>query len=134
MHAGATVWLECQDPQERHLTYSLEGQTEASTIYSLEVEGDHEDEICEDVLVKSNEPDLVRFLNKGWRKPAQELALPPTMASLVRFAAPIVYKELNILPEELSWRGKATWNGWNVKLEPHFLLIPNHFSLSWSWH
>ncbi|CDO96791.1 unnamed protein product [Coffea canephora] len=71
------VYLEPLAPffHARHLTYSLEGQTEASTIYSLEVEGDHEDEICEDVLVKSNKPDCSEIPKQGLAQASSRISL-----------------------------------------------------------
>ncbi|KAH6795756.1 hypothetical protein C2S51_036742 [Perilla frutescens var. frutescens] len=50
---GATVRLECRDLETKAVTYAVEGLTCAGGHYSLEVNGDHENDNCEVSVVKS---------------------------------------------------------------------------------
>lgn len=50
---GATVRIECRDRDSLRLVYSVGGVTDSTGTYSILVEDDHEDEICECVLVHS---------------------------------------------------------------------------------
>ncbi|GAB4831407.1 hypothetical protein Ancab_005418 [Ancistrocladus abbreviatus] len=54
---GATVRLECRNITGGSETYSVEGVTGKLGFYSLPVDGDYEDDICEVVLVKSPRED-----------------------------------------------------------------------------
>ncbi|KAK3012519.1 hypothetical protein RJ639_008005 [Escallonia herrerae] len=55
---GAAVRLECRKRDgSENVTYSVEGVTDAEGLYHLPVEGEHEDEICEVILVKSPRED-----------------------------------------------------------------------------
>ncbi|XP_050379896.1 protein DOWNSTREAM OF FLC-like [Argentina anserina] len=51
--AGATVRLECRYRNSLGLAYSVEGMTDETGTYNILVEDDHEDQICEAVLVDS---------------------------------------------------------------------------------
>ncbi|KAF5729169.1 Olee1-like protein [Tripterygium wilfordii] len=69
---GAKVRLECRVREGGELTYSVEGETDADGTYRLAVTGDHEEEVCEVVLVKSSMPECTEessaeFLRKSAR-------------------------------------------------------------------
>lgn len=55
--AGATVRLECREVGSGKVTLSKEAVTDGSGRYSVEIEGDREDESCQVVLVKSSDPE-----------------------------------------------------------------------------
>ncbi|XP_008245042.1 PREDICTED: protein DOWNSTREAM OF FLC-like [Prunus mume] len=50
---GATVRIECKYRNTLQLAYSVEGETDTTGTYNILVEDDHEDQICESVLVSS---------------------------------------------------------------------------------
>ncbi|EEF38957.1 Anther-specific protein LAT52 precursor, putative [Ricinus communis] len=54
---GTRVKLECKNRENNTLTYAVEGVTDASGIYRLPVEGEHEEDLCEVKLIKSGKPD-----------------------------------------------------------------------------
>lgn len=47
------VTLQCRNVTTSNVTYLVEGKTDAKGFYSLEVKGDHQDEICEVKTEKS---------------------------------------------------------------------------------
>ncbi|KAM5577340.1 protein DOWNSTREAM OF FLC-like [Rosa sericea] len=51
--AGARVRIECKYRKSLSLAYSVEGVTDATGTYHILVEDDHEDQICETVLISS---------------------------------------------------------------------------------
>ncbi|KAL6227789.1 hypothetical protein ACLB2K_001745 [Fragaria x ananassa] len=51
--AGATVGIKCMNRNSMSLAYSVEGVTDQTGTYNILVEDDHEDQICESVLVSS---------------------------------------------------------------------------------
>ncbi|XP_077224414.1 pollen-specific protein C13-like [Tasmannia lanceolata] len=52
---GAKVRVECRNRETGKPTYSIEGVTDRTGMYKIPVAGDHENEICESVLVSSPE-------------------------------------------------------------------------------
>ncbi|XP_030973468.1 protein DOWNSTREAM OF FLC-like [Quercus lobata] len=50
---GAKVRIECRDRKSLQVVYSNEGVTDSTGTYNISVENDHQDEICESVLVSS---------------------------------------------------------------------------------
>ncbi|MCD9643539.1 Anther-specific protein lat52 [Datura stramonium] len=54
---GATVRLACRDIVTNNVTFSTEGKTDNAGKYTLTVEGDHENDICEVSLVNSPRED-----------------------------------------------------------------------------
>lgn len=50
---GATVGIKCMNRNSMSLAYSVEGVTDANGTYNILIEDDHEDQICESVLVSS---------------------------------------------------------------------------------
>ncbi|CAA7391996.1 unnamed protein product [Spirodela intermedia] len=55
--AGAKVRLECKHEESEELVHTVEGTTDATGTYHLKVADDHEDELCEVVLVESPHAD-----------------------------------------------------------------------------
>ncbi|KAJ8769703.1 hypothetical protein K2173_005306 [Erythroxylum novogranatense] len=55
--AGARVRIECKDRVTLQLKYSVEGVTNSDGLYNILVEDDHEDQICQAVLVDSPQID-----------------------------------------------------------------------------
>ncbi|KAJ1406456.1 Allergen Ole e 1, conserved site [Sesbania bispinosa] len=55
---GATVHVECKE-ENGTMTFTKEAVTDASGSYRVEVDGDHEEEVCEVVLVKSPRSDCL---------------------------------------------------------------------------
>ena len=51
--AGAKVRIECRDRKSNELIYSREGYSNSNGTYSIYVNEDHEDELCDTVLVSS---------------------------------------------------------------------------------
>ncbi|KAH7544970.1 olee1-like protein [Ziziphus jujuba] len=58
---GAKVRLECREREGGSITYSKEAETDEKGGYRIAVEGEHEEEICEIVLVKSPNPDCAEI-------------------------------------------------------------------------
>ncbi|XP_055823781.1 anther-specific protein LAT52-like [Solanum dulcamara] len=54
---GATVRLTCRDMETHNETFTTEGKTDYIGKYTLTVEGDHENDICEVTLVNSPKDD-----------------------------------------------------------------------------
>ncbi|XXG70695.1 hypothetical protein AAC387_Pa07g0119 [Persea americana] len=50
---GARVRLECRERESMEMTYSIDGMTDQMGTYKIPVPDDHENEICEMVLVGS---------------------------------------------------------------------------------
>ncbi|KAI4339041.1 hypothetical protein MLD38_024027 [Melastoma candidum] len=113
---GARVRLECRDREGGSLTYSIEGETNANGLYSLPVDGDREDQICEVVLVKSNKPGCEEIDNSAFVRKGARVSITANngLASPVRLANPLgflkdkplpecdkVLKELGLVPSEL---------------------------------
>ncbi|KAK9146247.1 hypothetical protein Sjap_006150 [Stephania japonica] len=59
---GSRVRLECKDREGGHITYSVSDETDSTGTYQIKVEGEHEEEICEVVLVQSGRPDCKEVL------------------------------------------------------------------------
>ncbi|KAI9198052.1 hypothetical protein LWI28_009180 [Acer negundo] len=63
--AKAKVKLECREQEDGKVTYTVEGETDKLGVYHLLVEGDHEEEVCEVVLVESSDPDCCELDKKS---------------------------------------------------------------------
>uniref|UniRef100_A0A5B7B648 Putative pollen-specific protein n=1 Tax=Davidia involucrata TaxID=16924 RepID=A0A5B7B648_DAVIN len=50
---GAKVRLECKDRNSQKLLYSVEGTTDSTGTYKIMVKEDHDDQLCDAVLVSS---------------------------------------------------------------------------------
>ncbi|OVA10794.1 Pollen Ole e 1 allergen/extensin [Macleaya cordata] len=103
---GAKVLLECRDREGGHLTFTADGETDEKGIYSIAVDGDHEEEVCEveakesprtdcntpvpgrsrgRVLITANNgiPSPVRFVNSlGFLKKEPLASCPKVIAAL----------------------------------------------------
>ncbi|KAL6006983.1 hypothetical protein ACLOJK_032479 [Asimina triloba] len=51
--SGAKVKIECSNRTTHKITYQGEGQTDGNGSYTMTVPGDHEDDVCEVILVSS---------------------------------------------------------------------------------
>lgn len=51
---GARVRIECKDRKSLQVVYSVEGETNSDGTYEILVEDDHEDQICQSLLVSSS--------------------------------------------------------------------------------
>ncbi|KAG2709271.1 hypothetical protein I3760_05G230600 [Carya illinoinensis] len=54
---GAKVRIECKDRNTMQLLYSKEGTTDSTGTYSILVAEDHEDQLCDAMLVSSSQHD-----------------------------------------------------------------------------
>ncbi|XP_010261236.1 PREDICTED: pollen-specific protein C13-like [Nelumbo nucifera] len=54
---GARVRVECRDRDNLNLLFSVEGVTDATGTYNIQVAEDHGDQLCEAVLVRSSQED-----------------------------------------------------------------------------
>ncbi|KAJ8543015.1 hypothetical protein K7X08_005538 [Anisodus acutangulus] len=59
---GATVSLACSDIETNNVTFITEGKTDYIGKYTLTVEGDHENDICEVKLVNSPKEDCKKIV------------------------------------------------------------------------
>ncbi|XP_057949296.1 olee1-like protein [Malania oleifera] len=113
---GSKVRLECRDREGGHLTYTVEGETDAKGMYHLEAEGNHEEEVCEVVLVKSGSEDCKEENKVGFGRHSARISLthnngissPSRLANPLFFmrkealpVCPEVLRELGILPAEI---------------------------------
>ncbi|XP_059444764.1 anther-specific protein LAT52-like [Corylus avellana] len=96
--AGATVRLECRKRFGGGLTFSVEGVTDKNGNYSLHVEGDHEEEICTLLPIKSSRPDCnEQMANYG--KIVVSLTSNSGVSSNVRYANPLGFTIKEALPD-----------------------------------
>ncbi|KAK9272831.1 hypothetical protein L1049_003209 [Liquidambar formosana] len=54
---GARVRIECKDRDSLQLVYSIEAVTDSTGTYSIRVDDDHQDQLCDSVLVSSPQAD-----------------------------------------------------------------------------
>ncbi|KAI4371394.1 hypothetical protein MLD38_019635 [Melastoma candidum] len=114
--AGARVKLECRTIEAGDLTYSLEGVTDASGMYSLPIDGDHSTDVCEVILVKSSHPGCEEIGTGPFLRNSARISLTSDngMATPIRQANPLgflakvplpvcaqVLRELGITPHGL---------------------------------
>ncbi|KAM7511788.1 hypothetical protein LguiB_010663 [Lonicera macranthoides] len=62
--SGAQVKLECKDTRTEKITLTVEGVTNESGNYTLQVKGDHELDICEVSVVKSPREDCSEAIDE----------------------------------------------------------------------
>ncbi|KAI5657340.1 hypothetical protein M9H77_26133 [Catharanthus roseus] len=114
--SGATVRLECREPVGNQLKFSADGVTDASGNYKLKVVGDHEDEVCQVVLIQSPRQDCNEIPKEAFEQLSSRITLTDNsgIADPVRHANPLgfmvkeavpeclqLYKELDMLPDDL---------------------------------
>ncbi|KAK4798474.1 hypothetical protein SAY86_030800 [Trapa natans] len=98
---GATVRLECSEREGGSLTYSVEGTTDNTGTYRLPVDGEHEEEICEIVLVKSNKEGCDEVSKDTFLRNSARITLTANsgMSTPVRSANPLGFMKKIPLPE-----------------------------------
>ncbi|KAK9267831.1 hypothetical protein L1049_010267 [Liquidambar formosana] len=98
---GAKVRLECRNREGGDLTYSVEGETDKTGTYQLGVDGEHENEVCEIVLVKSSKPDCSEISTDTYTRKASRISLTSNngMVSGKRLANPLGFMKKEALPE-----------------------------------
>lgn len=116
--ADARVKLECRDPEEGHLTLSVDGKTDASGKYNIDVDGDHDDEMCQVVLVSSPNKDCNEIPKEAFEPLSAKVVLTTNsgISGRVRQANPLgfmvkeaipdcyqLYKELDMLPDDFKF-------------------------------
>lgn len=57
LFAGARVRVECKDRSNLNVVYGVEGLTDETGTYKITVSGDHNDQLCEAILVSSPLPE-----------------------------------------------------------------------------
>ncbi|XP_020113808.1 pollen-specific protein C13-like [Ananas comosus] len=86
--AGAKVRLQCKHFDSEEVKHQVEGVTDESGTYRLLLEDDHQEEICEVLLLESPRKDCAEI--EGRRDSARvSLTRNNGMASEVRYANPI---------------------------------------------
>ncbi|EEF48468.1 pollen-specific protein C13 [Ricinus communis] len=58
--AGAKVRVECKDRKTMELVYSKEGTTDSTGTYRIHVDEDHQDQLCDAMLVSSPQHDCMK--------------------------------------------------------------------------
>ncbi|OWM89388.1 olee1-like protein [Punica granatum] len=98
---GAKVRLECRDREGGSLTYSVDGTTSANGTYHLPVDGEHEEEICEIVLVKSSMEGCDEVSQDTYLRKSAKINLTSNngISSPVRIANPLGFMKKDPLSE-----------------------------------
>nr|CAD1843522.1 unnamed protein product [Ananas comosus var. bracteatus] len=95
--AGAKVRLQCKHFDSEEVKHQVEGVTDESGTYRLLLEDDHQEEICEVLLLESPRKDCAEI--EGRRDSARvSLTRNNGMASEVRYANPIGFLRDEPLP------------------------------------
>lgn len=98
---GALVRLECRNRDGGDLTYSVDGHTDKNGVYRLPVDGEHEEEMCEIVPVKSNKPGCEEVSQDPFQRKSAKVGLTKNngMATPIRAANPLGFVRSEALPE-----------------------------------
>lgn len=115
LFAGATVRLECKHRETGNTTLTVEAVTDLAGAYSMEVTGDHEEELCEIVLAKSPDPECSEVSHDEYLRNAARISLTANdgiatnetrivnplgfMRKEPLADCPIVFKELGLGPD-----------------------------------
>ncbi|XP_022718027.1 olee1-like protein [Durio zibethinus] len=95
---GATVNLECRNRTlDGSITYSRGATTDELGKYSIEVEGDHAEEICEVSVTKSPREDCNEFM-EAWRKARVLLTKNDGVIAPVRYANSLGFLKKKAVP------------------------------------
>ncbi|OIW00504.1 hypothetical protein TanjilG_24234 [Lupinus angustifolius] len=89
---GATVRVECKETEgSQNVTFSKEATTDAKGSYKVEVDGDHEEETCEVVLVKSPREDCSEVDKESYLAQAAMISITKNngITSPIRNANPL---------------------------------------------
>lgn len=94
------VRLECKKLEGGNVTYSKEAKTDASGSYKIEVDGDHEEEMCEVVLVKSGREDCAEIDRESHLEQAARVSVTNKngIISPIRSANPLGFLKKHRLP------------------------------------
>ncbi|KAL2340564.1 hypothetical protein Fmac_008504 [Flemingia macrophylla] len=99
---GATVRVECsQVDNAKNVTFSKEAVTDASGTYKVEVDGDHEEDTCEVVLLKSPRKDCSEVDTESHLQQAARVSITKNngIVSPVRQANPLGFLKKDSLPD-----------------------------------
>ena len=98
---GAKVRLECRNITGGEVIYDVEGVTEKQGRYSLPVDGDYEDDICEIQLVESPKPECNEIPTDMLTKQAAKVCLTSNNGAVdpIRSANPLGFFKKDPLPE-----------------------------------
>lgn len=100
MNAGATVKLECREREGGSVTFSNEAVTDKTGHYSIEADGDHEEEVCEVALVKSKDSDCNEISEEGYgHKSRVSITNNSGITNPVRLANPLSFMKKEKLSE-----------------------------------
>ncbi|KAL2930876.1 Pollen allergen Che a 1 [Bienertia sinuspersici] len=101
MLEGATVRLECRNITAGTETFKSEAVTDKLGMYSIKVDGDFEDDICQIVLVKSSDKECSEIPNDVYAKQAAKVTLTNNNgeSSDVRNANALGFMRKQPLPE-----------------------------------
>ena len=93
--------MECRNREGGDLTFSVEGTTDEGGIYRLPVDGEHEEDVCEIVLVKSSKPGCEEVSQGSFQRKSARISLTRNngMATPVRLANPLGFMKKEPLPE-----------------------------------
>lgn len=94
---GAKVKVECRRKATGETTSSFEGTTDHTGTYNILVDGEHEDEICESVLISSPESGCKATL-QGREKAPLFLSHNNGIASATRYANALGFQKDTPLP------------------------------------
>ncbi|GMH27120.1 hypothetical protein Nepgr_028963 [Nepenthes gracilis] len=98
---GARVRLECRNRTGGDIAYTREGVTDKNGRYSLPIDGDFEDDICEVTLVKSPREDCSELPIDPFARQAAKVSLTSNngVVDPIRSANPLGFMISNPLPE-----------------------------------
>ncbi|KGN50408.1 olee1-like protein [Cucumis sativus] len=97
---GATVKLVCKEIEGGSVTLSKEAVTDKTGSYSIEADGDHEEDLCEVTLVKSNDPDCSEISLEKYEHMARvSITNNSGITNPVRHANPLAFMKKEKLPE-----------------------------------
>ncbi|XP_074272356.1 pollen allergen Che a 1-like [Silene latifolia] len=101
MIEGATVKLECKNITEGTVTFNAETKTDKLGLYSIPVEGDHEDDICQISLVNSPQAECSEIPSDAYAQMAAQVSLTNNNGETgpVRNANPLWFMRKDPLPD-----------------------------------
>ncbi|KAK4368386.1 hypothetical protein RND71_012178 [Anisodus tanguticus] len=85
--SDAEVRLQCRNQTDDTVTLTIEGKTDERGVYNLPVEHDHEDEICEMILIKSSMDDCTDIPNEGYAKESARMACRRLLAMRILYSS-----------------------------------------------
>jgi len=96
---GATVRVQCKEDNGT-VTFNKEATTDKSGKYSVEIDGDHEDETCEVVLCKSPRKDCSDVDSDSHLQQAAKISVTNNngIVSPIRAASPLGFLKKERLP------------------------------------